>query len=155
MTQTMFEQAAALFANMVYGIAFCNTHNHFDSEDIAQEVFIKLWQYGDHKNFKTLDHIKHWLIRVTVNCCNDHWRKIARVPTVYLDDISGKIMVYENVDDRLVIEELEDKGLQILLLYCYEGLSYPEIARILKISEVAARKRVSRARKAIMSTLIS
>ncbi|SCW31962.1 RNA polymerase sigma factor, sigma-70 family [Ruminococcaceae bacterium YRB3002] len=64
-----------------------------------------------------------------------------------LEDI-GEIGVEQEYKD--VIEELNEltvKDRQIIHLYYYEDIALEKIAEILGISEPAARKRLSRARK--------
>lgn len=153
MTQTMFEQAAALFANMVYGIAFCNTHNHFDSEDIVQDVFVKLLMNRDSQRFESEDHLKRWLIRVTINCVNDHWRSIMRHPTIPLDGIDEPAVTYEHNDEIEELYVLKPEEQHILRMYYYEEYSFREIAGVLGISEAAVRQRLSRARKALKAAI--
>ena len=153
MTQTMFEQAAALFANMVYGIAFCNTHNHFDSEDIVQDVFVKLLMNSDSQRFESEDHLKRWLIRVTINCVNDHWRSIMRHPTIPLDGIGEPVVTYEHNDEIEELYVLKPEEQHILRMYYCEEYSFREIAGVLGISEAAVRQRLSRARKALKAAI--
>ena len=152
MNKLLFEQVTNTLNREVYGIAYSNTHNHFDSEDIVQDVFMRLWEYSKCHSFESLDHLKYWLIRVTVNRCEDYRRQVLRHPVVYLDDIREPEESYEHRDDISKIDALDTKEYQIVFLHYYEGFSYREISQILQISEVAARKRVSRARKALQAS---
>jgi RNA polymerase sigma-70 factor, ECF subfamily len=60
---------------MVYRIAYQFAGNHHDAEDIAQEVFVKV--------FRSLDRFRHdaqltsWLYRIAMNACIDHRRRTA------------------------------------------------------------------------------
>ena len=60
---------------MVYRLAYQFAGNHFDAEDIAQDVFIKV--------FRSLDRFRHdaqltsWLYRIVMNACIDHRRRHA------------------------------------------------------------------------------
>lgn len=54
-------------SNMVYKIAFLMLKNKEDAEEIYQETFIKL--YENVRKMKNDEHMKHWLIRVTINNC--------------------------------------------------------------------------------------
>ena len=63
------EEVLKQYADMIYRIAFQNLRNTADAEDIFQEVCIALLT----KNAPLYDdvHIKRWLIRVTINKCNN------------------------------------------------------------------------------------
>ncbi len=58
---------------MVYRMAYQFVGNHHDAEDIAQDVFIKV--------FRGLDRFRHdaqvtsWLYRIVMNACIDHRRR--------------------------------------------------------------------------------
>lgn len=60
---------------MVYRVAYQFAGNHHDAEDIAQDVFIKV--------FRSLAHFRHdaqltsWLYRIVMNACIDHRRRTA------------------------------------------------------------------------------
>ena len=60
-----YEKAVNTYATMVYRIAFSYTNSKYDAEDILQEVFLKLLQTST--NFSNEEHVKHWLVRVTIN----------------------------------------------------------------------------------------
>ena len=53
--------------DMVYRIALHDCRNRHDAEDIMQIVFLKL--YRSAVAFESPEHLKNWLIRVTVNEC--------------------------------------------------------------------------------------
>ena len=53
------------YADTVYRLAFSRTKSSHDAEDIMQNVFMKFIKCD--VNFKSEDHIKAWLIRVTIN----------------------------------------------------------------------------------------
>lgn len=66
------------YSDMIMRIAYQNSFNKSDSEDIVQEVFIKLINYID-KLEKSEEYIKYWIIRVTINLSKDYnknsWNK--------------------------------------------------------------------------------
>ena len=61
-TDIVFEK----YHNTVYRLALARTQNISDAEDIVQTVFLRL--VGATTVFNDEEHIKAWLIRVTVNC---------------------------------------------------------------------------------------
>lgn len=60
------------YVDMVFRIAIQNVRNIMVAEDIMQEVFVRLLQ----QNWELIseEHLKAWLIRVTINLCKDHFK---------------------------------------------------------------------------------
>ena len=71
------EQAVEEHADMVYRLALLKTGQPADQNDVFSEVFLRLVKYR-HK-IKSAEHLKAWLLRVTINCCHRHqssaWRR--------------------------------------------------------------------------------
>lgn len=61
------EEAVRTYADMVYRLACLNTNNKETAEDVFQTVFLKLVQYKE--SIISEEHLKAWLIRVTINQC--------------------------------------------------------------------------------------
>ena len=63
------EQVIVKYADMIFRIAYQNLKSKADAEDIFQEVCVTLLT----KNPPLDDekHLKYWLIRVTINKCNN------------------------------------------------------------------------------------
>ena len=53
----------------VYRLAYCRLGSHADAEDVYQEVFLRLMQ--DTTEFRDAEHLKAWLLRVTLSRCAD------------------------------------------------------------------------------------
>lgn len=73
-----------IYADMVYRIATLRMHHSSDADDIFQEVFLRLVRHAS--ELQSEEHIKAWLIRVTINCCNKHYESSWNKKTVYYDD---------------------------------------------------------------------
>jgi RNA polymerase sigma-70 factor (ECF subfamily) len=58
---------------MVYRLAFQFAGNHHDAEDIAQDVFIKVYRSID--RFRYDAQLTSWLYRIVMNACIDHRRR--------------------------------------------------------------------------------
>ena len=71
-----FSFAFKQFTDTVYRVALHNTANFSDAEDVTQEVFVKLLETN--KAFRDSEHLKAWLIRVTINLCRDKMKKSSR-----------------------------------------------------------------------------
>lgn len=60
---------------MVYRVAYQFAGNHHDAEDIAQEVFIKVYRSLD--RFRQDSQLSSWMYRIVMNACIDHRRRHA------------------------------------------------------------------------------
>lgn len=136
------------------GVCLRYAMSDFDSEDIFQEGFIKVF-----KNLKSYNYqgpFDAWIKRIFINCAIDHFKK-----NIHLKKI-------ESIDKELFVE-IEDEHLEILSqlsaneihrimqtipsgyylvlnLFAIEGYSHAEIAQMLNISESTSRSQLSRAR---------
>ena len=61
------EDVVRRYADTVYRLAVLNTNNKVEADDVFQEVFLKLLRYK--KTIISEEHLKAWLIRVTLNQC--------------------------------------------------------------------------------------
>ena len=134
-------EALEKYADMVYRLAYAQTRNRTDAHDIFQEVFIRLVKKGP--GFESDEHMKAWLIRVTINRCRDLQR-------------AGSVREYTPLEDLLhhpgqpddgwqegqpvlrAVLALPEKYRTVLCLYYIEGYTSEEIGKILSISPWSA-----------------
>src|SRR5262245_42375718 len=72
---TAFQALVERHRSMVYRVAYQFAGNHHDAEDIAQEVFIKVYRSLD--RFRQDAQLTFWLYRIVMNACIDHRRRHA------------------------------------------------------------------------------
>src|SRR3954469_1397624 len=70
---TAFQALVERHRAMVYRIAYQFAGNHHDAEDIAQEVFIKI--YRSLNRFRQDAQLTSWIYRIVMNACIDHRRR--------------------------------------------------------------------------------
>jgi RNA polymerase sigma-70 factor (ECF subfamily) len=70
-----FQALVERHRSMVYRVAYQFAGNHHDAEDIAQEVFIKVYRSLD--KFRQDAQLSSWLYRIVMNACIDHRRRHA------------------------------------------------------------------------------
>lgn len=70
---TAFQALVERHRSMVYRVAFQFAGNHYDAEDIAQEVFLKVYRSLD--KFRQDAQLTSWLYRIVMNACIDHRRR--------------------------------------------------------------------------------
>ena len=141
------------YGDRLYAAAFNITRQRQDAEDAVQEALLRLFRSD--KEFESEEHIKAWLIRVTINIakstCTSFWHR-NRVPYEdYMDEIP-----FEDESDRDLMEavlSLPDKYRIIVHLHYYEGYKTREIADTLKLSENTVKTRLLQSRKLLKAKL--
>ncbi len=144
------EQIIRQHADMVYRIALNNLKNPADAEDIFQEVALTLLT----KDAPLFDdaHIKNWLIRVTINKCNNFrrtpWQSRTEPLSLYTD-----ITTEQNNSMLELLFCLPKKYRNIIYLYYYEEYTVPEIAQLLNENKNTVNSKLQRARKKLREIL--
>lgn len=151
------EKAVRTHADMVYRLALLNSKNKYEAEDAMQEVFLKLYLYQD--SIRNENHLKAWLIRVTINQCRsmavtawnakrvslEEWMKSSEdIPAEEKEDFSE---VYQ------AVKELPEKYREVIHLFYYEEFSIKEIATILERNESTIKTHLKRGRKLLEKKL--
>lgn len=118
--------------SMTYRIALQNVKNVEAAEDISQDVFIRLLETDT--TFNENEHIKAWLITVTLNLCKDYYRKSNRRKSVSIDGVTINVKVKENdehIDLLNALYNLRNEYRSVLYLYYYEEYTIQEIANMM------------------------
>ena len=152
LTDTQFSEYAQKYIDTVYRVAFSMLRNPHDADDVTQDVFLKL--YTARVEFQSEDHVKNWLMKVTVNAC----RNVFRMPCRRAEDIEEYAQTLgfespEQTDLFLAVNSLEQKYRIAVHLYYFEGYSVKEIGKILGVSENTVSTRLARARGKLKSIL--
>ena len=148
-----FNLAVEQYLNMVYRIALNWFGSVHDAEDAAQEVMLRLWK--NTSGFEGDAHLRHGLVRVTINVCKDLSRAPWRLHSVPLAQAPPQPCANEP-EAQAVVEEilrLPKKYRVPLYLYHYEGYSVREISALLKANPSTIRTRLSRARELLKHQL--
>lgn len=138
------------YSNMILQIAYQNLFNKSEAEDITQEVFIKLIK--NLKNLKSKEHIKAWIIRVTINLSKDYNKSFWNKNTTAIDEE----LKYFDEENRSVFKELSKLNPEyrnIIYLYYYQGYKITEISEILSMNQNTVSSYLTRARKELKNIL--
>ena len=153
MEQKLYQEMVKKYADTVYRIAINYTKSGFDADDVVQNVFLKL--YTQDKLVQDGEHLKRWLIRVSINECKNllaaFWRK--NVVSIEEENYEPVFSTPEKSDLYDAVMELPIKYRIVIHLYYYEGYSSKEIASLLNIREQAVRTRLVRGRKMLKQQL--
>ena len=144
------EQTIEKYSNMVYRLAMARTRNIETSEDVYQEVFLRLARKMP--EFESEEHKKAWLIRVTINCSKSILNSSFIKHRADLDE-NLSFETPERHDIYYAVLNLPIKYRTVIHLYYYENYSIKEISKILKLNENTIKTRLSRARQELEKTV--
>lgn len=138
------------YSDMLLRIAIQYTRRKEPAEDCVQDCLFKLIKI---KGFKSEEHLKAWLIRVTINRCKDELKssynqKIARLGDDYPAPSKEKGDLERELSKLTPLEQ------NIIYLYYYEDYKIKEIANIYKKTENAVTIILSRARRKLKEFIL-
>ena len=162
-----FREVVERYQAKVFSIIFGILRNHNDAEDIAQQVFAKI--YFSIKNFDFRSSLLTWIYKITVNECYDYLRKKRVRKLVYESDFSeDDALRMENsdsaiqqgppVDTRLaqrdlvvkLLDKLSEDDRTLLLLKEVEGHSVEELSQMTGMNENTIKVKLFRARQKLV-----
>ena len=147
------------FAPMVFRLISRFFRNREDVEDLAQDVFLKL--FSRIAQIRPADNFPGWLARVTVNTCYDELRKNRRRKAA-METYGPEITVDRPVPPpepdklgktRLALQELDPKLRIPLVLKEVDEMSVEEIAQSMGLTQTNVKVRLFRARKKLAGIL--
>jgi len=162
-----FREIVERYQSKIFSIIYGILRNHNDAEDIAQQVFTKV--YFSVGNFDFRSSLLTWVYKITVNECYDYLRKKRVRKLVYESDFSQEdtqrmeasepaVDKGPAVDDRLANRELalkllskvsaEDRSL--ILLKEVEGHSVEELAGMTGLNENTIKVKLFRTRQKLL-----
>ena len=163
-----FEQLVERHKALIIGTVARMLGNNSDIEDVAQQVFIRVWKsatrYTPTAKFTT------WLLTITRNLVFNEARRRKRHPGITLDTQEGNESLslpdqarsvpdeallereLENAIDRAILS-LPERQRMALVLRRYQDKSYDEIADVLNLSVPAVKSILFRARSELRAAL--
>ena len=146
-----FDVLLQRYRERVLNLAFQVLRDRHAAEDVAQEVFVKA--FSQIHNFRGEAALFTWLYQITLNECKAKTRRTKL--TINFDDCDGELQAGSTPDasavEKIALERALDTlspPLRIaLVLREMHGLSYEEIARILKLPVGTVRSRLHEARR--------
>lgn len=151
-TEKDYQAVVEEFSDMIYRTAYQNLMNAADAEDVVQDVFIRLLGHRK-KGFTDREHLKAWLLRVTINRCRDYRRFVLRRKETELPEFLETHIQAETGRLSEEIEGLPVEDRTIVYLHYYEGYSIKEIAKIMRKNSNTVSSKLTRARKKLKAML--
>ncbi|MFO7979948.1 MAG: sigma-70 family RNA polymerase sigma factor [Candidatus Aminicenantes bacterium] len=153
-----FQKLVHRYKRMVINVCFRLTGDRENAEDVAQEVFFRVYQKA--KTFRGRSRLSTWIYRIAVNLSLNYNRRQnnflqEKYPSAHFNSPDT---ILENKEDRQLIKKaldsLPEKQRTAFILHHWEGLSYQEIAGILKSSLSAIESRIHRAKRSLKDALL-
>ncbi len=165
-----FEILVQRYMEKAFRIAMDFTHNTEEAKDLSQDAFLRAFsrikQFDGRSSFYT------WFYRLVVNLCLDHTRRKGKIVWERLENeaesanspawlkdtasapdetvIAGETK--RRVDQTL--EAMPNKQRTAFLLRNHQGLSVPDIAKVMKTTEGTVRVYLHRAVTALRQSLV-
>ena len=140
------------YFNMIYKLAIAETKDVHTAEDVTSDVFLKFMQQN--KTFESEEHIKAWLIRVTINASKSVFSSSWFKKTVPLEEtLEGAGIPEEESEVYLAVMNLPTKYRTVIHLFYYEEFTVKEIANILNSNESTVKSQLSRGRDLLRESL--
>lgn len=164
-----FEELFERYNSMVFNLAYQILGDREEALDVAQEVFLAIYQKMD--AFRGESSLKTWIYRIAVRRAANRfrwWNRLRRRGTVSLEEHLSKSPESElswnltsrakSPEDALLLQEEREKVKRMLLelplhqriaviMRDIEGLSYEEIAESLNVSLGTIKSRIARGRE--------
>lgn len=167
-----YEKLLDQFQDLVYGKCLSFVPNKEDAEDIAQEVFVEI--FNSIKKFKGNSKLSTWIYKITINKCLEFIRKkntkkrfaflqsllgneIAIDKTSYFTEFKhpGILLENEELSKRLflAINMLPEDQKVVFTLNKIDGLSYKEVSEITNKSISSIESLLFRAKRNLQKSL--
>jgi RNA polymerase sigma-70 factor (ECF subfamily) len=165
--ESAFQEIVERYQSKVFSIIHGIVRQRNDVEDIAQQVFTKI--YFSMRNFDFRSSLITWVYKITVNECFDYLRKKKVRKLVYESDMSeDEVRRVENsetgsgraprADTNLarrdyvvkLLERVSGEERDLLMLKEVEGYSVEEMASRLKMNENTIKVKLFRARQKLV-----
>ncbi len=164
-----FNQVVGAYRRRILGTISRLIGRPEDVEDVAQEVFLRLYFSLD--RLRVPEAFEPWLYRLTVNACYDYLRRSRRHPETRMSDLSEQQVVMadaaagtqaqhekhqqERVRDMVndVFSSVSEEDRILLTLKEVEGLSLRDLEAVYGVNENALKVRLFRARQRVLKNM--
>ena len=157
-TELAWEEIVRRYRRKVFGIAYKFTGRYEESQDLSQEIFLRVFRSLD--KFDRSADFGTWLYSVSRNHCIDHYRSGRREREmlvqheVPLEELaSGRFDPHRRIEVRdkremllQALSRLPKKLREAVVLRDIKGLSYQEIVDYLRLPEGTVKSRINRGR---------
>jgi len=152
---TEFNVLYERYAPVVHRYALFLCGDRALAQDITSETFVRAWTAAGEVRQDT---VKAYLFTIARNLYRDVLRRTRRLEDLDGRHIDTRASAEKQAEDRSelgfvlsAMQDLPETDRAVLLMRGHQEMAYPDIARALGISEVAAKVRVHRARQRLLN----
>jgi len=169
-----FTEIVLTYQKKVYNIAYRMLGNKEEAKDLAQEVFLSVFE--SIRDLREEVKFEPWLTQITLNHCRNRWKYLKRRKYFQSDSLDDPIETEEGemprqIDDpsdspetlleKKMIRNWVQRGLmqlkeehrELIVLRDLQGLSYEEIGKLFSLPEGTVKSKIHRARMDLKETL--
>jgi len=169
-----FAEIVFHYQKKVFNIAYRMLGNFEEAKDLAQEVFISV--FDSIKDLKEEIKFDAWLTQITLNHCRNRWKYLKRrqyfnseslddpietedgnIPKAIVDPSDSPETLYEKKSIQEFIQrgllELKEDQRELLVLRDLQGFSYGEMGELLGLPEGTIKSKLHRARMELKEVL--
>jgi RNA polymerase sigma factor (sigma-70 family) len=158
-----FREFVAEHQNKVFSLALSFLKNREEAEDIAQDVFVEVFQSIN--SFRKEAELSSWIYRITVNKSLNRYKRMKRMLPQEEDNMLGFLQQSESNPETqmqskenakvlyVAVDKLPEKQKTAYTLRHFNDLSYNEISKIMKKSKSSVESLIHRAHKKLYSLL--
>ena len=128
------------YSKRIYNYFLKSTMERDDSDDLTQELFIRVMKYR--KSYKDGQKVQFWIFQIARNMLKDHFKKMK----VHKDQFNPIEVMPETIDESdfeqrerekkllTAMKNLPEEKRELLVLSKFEGLKYEQIAALRETS---------------------
>ncbi|MGC9198247.1 MAG: RNA polymerase sigma factor [Acidobacteriaceae bacterium] len=167
-----FDVLLAKYRKPMVHFMFRMVHNHAVAEELAQEVFLRV--YRSRETYRAEARFSTWLYRIATNLGVNYARDTRyerTAATVYLDEVDAETGITPDVADnapsaeadllrkermqaiRQHVMALPERQRTAVLMHKYQGMDYQQIGEVLNLSESATKSLLFRAYQTLREKL--
>ena len=162
-----FAEIVLAYQRKVFNIALRILGNMEEAKDLAQEVFLSVFQ--SIKDLREEVKFEPWLTQITLNHCRNRWKYLKRRryfnsdsldDPIETEDGSMPMQIYDlsdnpetHADKKMIRQwiqsgllELKEEQRELIVLRDLQGLSYEEIGKVFFLPEGTVKSKIHRAR---------
>lgn len=165
MTEGKMELLIRSYGNSLLRLCTLYLRDPYLAEDAVQDTYLKVWK--NWQGFQGRAQEKTWITRIAINTCKNYirspWRQKVETADMTqllesgLNSVSAGGDAYEKLNNTMVlmneIVKLKEKYRLAILLYYYQELSVPEIAKVLGRQESTVFTLLKRGREQLKKNL--
>lgn len=156
--RSAFKELFERYAPKLERLLLRDVYAREEIRDLVQQTFLQL--HRARLDFDPSQRFRPWLYTIALNLKREHFRRSRRRPTVLmgtLDERSAPAGAHAAFEAHRslswALAQIPEAHRSVIELHWFEGLSFPEVAKCLAITQVTAKVRAHRGYTALRKLL--